>query len=329
MTQYNALGIRPYEQGLIDLGNGAFAWLQPDGGWGWSNAGLVTDGDQSLLVDTLFDKQLTGAMLRAMAKAATAARDLDTVINTHSNGDHCNGNELVGNAQIIASEKCAEELASENPAMMAKLIERAPSMGETGEFFLECFGQFQFAGIEGRVPDRTFTGSLDVSVGDKVVHLTEVGPAHTGGDVLVHVPADRIVFTGDILFIEGHPIMWAGPVGNWIRACEALEAMDVDLIVPGHGPVTDQRGPRAVAGYLRYIAQEARRRFDAGMEVYDAAQDIALDDFDSWGDAERIVVNTATLFKEFAGDPTPHNTIELFALMARIKKARISKPRRR
>jgi hypothetical protein len=45
----------PYSKGLHDLGRGCFAYLQPDGSWGWSNAGLVTDGDQTLLVDTLFD----------------------------------------------------------------------------------------------------------------------------------------------------------------------------------------------------------------------------------------------------------------------------------
>ncbi|NDC57001.1 MAG: flagellar type III secretion system protein FlhB [Alphaproteobacteria bacterium] len=52
-----------YRRGLADLGNGSFAWMQPDGSWGWSNAGLISDGDQSLLVDTLFDLKLTRDML--------------------------------------------------------------------------------------------------------------------------------------------------------------------------------------------------------------------------------------------------------------------------
>ncbi|MEQ9002577.1 MAG: MBL fold metallo-hydrolase, partial [Pseudomonadales bacterium] len=115
----HALGIRDYRHGLTDLGNGGFAWLQPDGGWGWSNAGLVTDGDASLLVDTLFDKRLTAEMLAAMRKAApTATARFDWLVNTHSNGDHCNGNELVEGAEIVASKACAEEMAHESPAMM-------------------------------------------------------------------------------------------------------------------------------------------------------------------------------------------------------------------
>ena len=48
-----------YTKGLHDLGNGCFAYLQPDGSWGWSNAGLIADRDQTLLVDTLFDLKLT------------------------------------------------------------------------------------------------------------------------------------------------------------------------------------------------------------------------------------------------------------------------------
>lgn len=78
----------PYSLGLHEIGDGLFAYLQPDGGWGWSNAGLVTGGDGSLLVDTLFDLDLTQAMLDAMAKV-TDTQPIGTVVNTHANGDHC------------------------------------------------------------------------------------------------------------------------------------------------------------------------------------------------------------------------------------------------
>jgi glyoxylase-like metal-dependent hydrolase (beta-lactamase superfamily II) len=159
-------------------------------------------------------------------------------------------------------------------------------------------------------------------VGGKAVELIEVGPAHTGGDVLVHVPADRIVFTGDILFIEGTPIMWAGPIGNWIAACDRILDLDCETIVPGHGPVTDKRGVEAVRAYLSYIRDETRKRYDAGMSARDAAHDVALGDYDSWGDAERIAVNVATLYREFSGDTTPPNPAELFALMSEIWRGR-------
>jgi cyclase len=316
------LGTRPYHKGLIELGSGGYAWLQPDGGWGWSNAGLITDGSDALLVDTLFDVRLTAEMLAAMRAAVPRAR-ISQLVNTHSNGDHCNGNELVVGAEIIASKATADELAHESPGMMANLMRRAPQMGEVGEFFIYCFGAFHFDEVKQTLPTRTFEGALDTKVGDKLVHLRQVGPAHTRGDTIVHVPSDRTVFTGDILFIEGHPIIWAGPVGNWIGACNYINGLDVDTVVPGHGPITDKRGVTAVRNYLTYIRNEARKRFDAGMAVYDAAVDISLTDFESWGDAERIVVNVATLYKEFGGDTTPNDTAALFGMMAKLHRARV------
>lgn len=316
------LGIRPYERGLNDLGGGNWAWLQPDGSWGWSNAGLVADGEATLLVDTLFDLKLTAEMLSAMRDAVPAAGSIDQLVNTHSNGDHCNGNEIVHGAEIIASAACAEEMAHESPAGMVAMKARAAELGDLGEFFLHCFGAFDFEGISQTLPTRTFDDALTLTVGDKRVELVNVGPAHTRGDVLVQVADDGIVYTGDILFIEGHPIMWAGPVGNWIRACDAIVAMAPEQVVPGHGPVTDVAGVKEVQAYLRYIEREARARFDAGMSAEDAAFDISLADYSSWGDAERIAVNVATLYREFAGDDSAPNVPELFGLMTRIWKDR-------
>ena len=79
------LGTHPFEHGVIDLGAGNWAWLQPDGGWGWSNAGLIVDGEEAMLVDTLFDLSLTRAMLDGFADAVPGTR-ISTLVNTHSNG---------------------------------------------------------------------------------------------------------------------------------------------------------------------------------------------------------------------------------------------------
>ena len=168
-------------------------------------------------------------------------------------------------------------------------------------------------------PNRTFEGELTWKVGDKPLQLVEVGPAHTRGDVLVHSATDRVVFTGDILFIEGTPILWEGPVDNWIRACERIEAMDVDVVVPGHGPLTEPAGARAVRKYLAYLRDEARQRFDAGLSAADAARDISLGDYADWKDAERIAVNVDTLYREF-GRPGRAEVVELFALMGELRR---------
>ncbi|MBV9044271.1 MAG: MBL fold metallo-hydrolase [Alphaproteobacteria bacterium] len=306
-----------YEPGVVDFGHGAFAYLQPDGGWGFSNAGLVTDGKEALLIDTMFDTAHTRAMLDGFAKASSAK--IGTLVNTHHNGDHCYGNGCL-DCEIVATVGAAEAMKHETPRGLAQWMKAAPTMGLTGEYVLHCFGDFDFTACSVRAPDTTFTGRMTRQVGSKTVELIEVGPAHTGGDALVHVPADKTLFTGDILFIEGHPILWVGPVGNWIAACEMMEAMDVETIVPGHGPVTDKAGVRRVREYLTYIRDEAKKRYDSGMDALEAARSIALDDYAGWGDAERIAVNTATLYREFGSKDTPSDAPTMFGWMAQLWK---------
>ena len=314
-----AAGRWAFEMGLHDLGNGSYAWLQPDGGWGWSNSGLIVDQDQSLLVDTLFDLPHTQEMLDAMRRSVPASESIGQLVNTHANGDHCFGNELVKGAQIIASTKAAEEMAEAPPERLAGMMKMAREQGgDVGSFLLDCFGAFDFEGISLTLPTRTFDDELSLQVGDKRVELYEVGPAHTRGDTLVHVPDDRLLFSGDILFIEGNPILWAGPVKNWIDACDRILSLDVETIVPGHGPITDQRGPRAIKAYLEYIRSETKKRYDAGLDPFEAAQDIALADFESWGDAERIAVNVDTIYRELSGSNERTDVGELFARMAMI-----------
>ena len=306
------------QAGLHDLGCGVYAWLAPRGTWGWSNAGLIVDGEQSLLVDTLYDLDLTERMLRRMRAAEPRSGAIDTLVNTHANGDHCHGNELVAGAEIIASTASAVEMAELPPEAMAALMEGAREMGAVGDYFLHCFGGFRFAGIRHTPPTRTFDGRLDLQVGDKPVHLIEVGPAHTRGDVLVYSPKDRTVFTGDILFIEGTPVMWQGPVANWIRACRLIEAMDVDHIVPGHGPLTDKHGVAQVRHYLEYVRDQARARYDADMSAFEAARDIELAEYSAWSDPERIAVNVDSLYREFSGEAQATDIMELFRQMAEL-----------
>lgn len=311
-----------YEHGLHELGDGCFAYLQPDGSWGWSNAGLVVGDGVSLLVDTLFDLRLTGRMLESMA-AATRGAPISTVVNTHANGDHCYGNQLVGDAEIIASRAAAEEMGHVPPSMLAAL-NAAP--GELGEIFRGFFGAFEFEGIELRLPTRTFEGRLELEIGGRLIELIEVGPAHTNGDVIVHVPDSRTVYTGDLLFIGGTPIAWAGPLSNWVAACDVIAGLGADVVVPGHGPLTDAAGVAAVRDYLAFVDSEATVRFHAGVDAFEAAGEIARQigapgsTYAAWGEAGRIAVNVDTVYRNL--DPARGATTapDLFRQMAQMER---------
>ncbi len=287
----------PYTRGLHELGDGLFAFLQPDGGWGWSNAGLVLGDGTSLLIDRLFDLRLTGEMLDQM-RPLTGPRPIRQVLNTHGNGDHWYGNQLVpAEAEIVASAAAIDDMREVPPELMHTLTE-ADLDEALATFVRHAFAPFRFDGIDMRLPTRTFTGSLTLDVAGRRVELLDLGPAHTRGDVIAYVPDARTVFTGDILFVGGTPIMWAGPVSNWLAACEYIEGLDVDTVVPGHGPVTDKEGPRQVRRYLEYVRDEAAERHAAGMPAADAALDIDLGEFADWSDPERIAVNVESIFAE-------------------------------
>jgi cyclase len=314
-----------YTLGLHELGEGCHAYLQPDGGWGWSNAGLIVADGRSLLVDTLFDLDLTAAMLDAMAPL-TAGAPIDTVVNTHANGDHCYGNGEVTrrrpDVEIVASSATAHEMSEVPPAMLAAL-NSAP--GEVGELFRSFFGEFHFDGVELVPPTRTFDGRLDLDVAGRTIELIEVGPAHTEGDTIVHVPDAHTVYTGDILFIGGTPIVWAGPLTNWIAACDLMLDLGVETVVPGHGPITNTAGIVAVRDYLAVVDEQAAAAHRAGVDAFDAARDIGRvlagdDRFADWGETGRIAVNVETVYRTL--DPT-HETpdvVEQFRRMAELER---------
>jgi cyclase len=315
-----------YTAGVHELGDRCYAYLQPDGGWGWSNAGLIVGEGHSLLVDTLFDLSLTATMLDALAPHTSSA-PIDALVNTHANGDHCYGNGEVtrrwADVDIVASTATAHEMGDVPPAMLAAL-NQAP--GEVGDLFRSFFGEFQFDGIELVPPTTTFDGRLHLDVGGRAVELIEVGPAHTAGDTIVYVPDAATVYTGDILFIGGAPIVWAGPLSNWIKACDLMLSMDVETVVPGHGPVTGKAGIAEVRDYLAYVDEQASARFTAGMDAFDAARDIGramgLDErFSGLGEFGRIAVNVETVYRTLDPAHETPDVVEQFRRMAELERA--------
>ena len=306
-----------YQRGLHELGDGLYAYLQPDGGWGWSNAGLITGEGTSLLVDTLFDLSLTRDMLTAMA-AITERNPIGQAFNTHGNGDHWFGNELLPDGiPIVASTRAIEDMRAAPPATIHMLFNEVDLGPEFESFAQQTMRQFDFASVSERLPTESFEKEHNLTVGDREIQLIELGPAHTSGDAIAYAPDADTVFTGDLLFIEGTPMMWAGPVENWLAACDRIIELSAKTIVPGHGPVTDESGVRDVQRYLTYVRDQARQRFDAGMDDEAAADDIDISDFHDWGDPERLAANVANLYREFDPSLEKLSPPELFVKMAR------------
>jgi glyoxylase-like metal-dependent hydrolase (beta-lactamase superfamily II) len=116
------------------------------------------------------------------------------------------------------------------------------------------------------------------------------------------------VYTGDILFIGGHPAVWAGPVSNWIAACDRILGWDVETIVPGHGPITDKAGVRRLRDYFVHVSTEARMRFDADT--------IALLEASEWWTLDKSALAAAVAAApEFAERPSRATAPAFFAAL--------------
>jgi cyclase len=331
-----------FECGLREVAPGTFAWLQPNGDLGESNAGLIVGGGESTLVDTLWDVRLTARMLDAMA-APTATAPITTLVNTHSDGDHWWGNQLLPDARRITSRPSAAVMEHDDGAPaeferfrgLAEMLDRHSQaqwlpaavrrrMRHFGSYVSRMFSPYDFKDVRLTGPTETFADRLALEVGGRPLELILVGPAHTPGDLIVWVPDVRLVFAADIGFIGVTPVMWAGPLANWLAAIDTIAALEPDVVVPGHGPVCGVPELHEVGRYWRWLEASARPHFANGASAYAAAEAIATgDDFrrQPWADwvaPERIVINCHLLRGEARGEQKPISPLQRILIFEQV-----------
>jgi glyoxylase-like metal-dependent hydrolase (beta-lactamase superfamily II) len=300
---------------------GVYACLQPDLGLGYSNSGFVDQGG-GLVVDTFWDLPRTSELIDCYATVSD--QPPRRLVNTHHNGDHCWGNQLFADlgTEIIGHRLCAEYFTEEaSPELFVSLTERTDEELGSLAGFVRGLRRFDFHDIRLTPPTTLIDGDTDLDLDGTPVQLLYVGPAHTAGDVVVHLPEHGVLFTGDVLFSECTPIGWQGTFDNWISALQRLEDLAPDVVVPGHGPITDVAGLRGLREYLDYVRREARTHFDAGRSTLDAARRIELGPYVGWTEPERLAFQVDRAYREFRGEPwdQPVDTGRVFAEVAALR----------
>ena len=204
-------------------------------------------------------------------------------------------------------------------------------MKTVGESFRAIGEPYDWSGIELTEPTETFSGETTIAFGGREARLVEVGPAHTAGDLVVVAPDARVCFAADVLFVGVHPVMWAGPVENWIAALDLLDGLDVDAFVPGHGPVCGRPEIAALRDYWRWLIAEGRTRHAAGQSPVEAARDITRRPdgplwsmpWAAWDNPERMIINLTTMFRTWEGKPPaegPRAILDAFREMALLAR---------
>jgi len=232
------------------------------------------------------------------------------LINTHHHGDHTYGNHVFAGATIISHDYCRHEVVE--TAIMD------PGLLNT------IFPEFDFRGIAVTPAHITFDKQLTLHMDGREVRLLHFGPGHTIGDIIVHLPQEGVIFAGDFIFLYSTPLGMEGSFAGWLRNLDAMKSLGAQTYVPGHGPVCGAEGLNLCRDYLVFVRREAKKRFDKGMTVDEAAKDIDLGQFKQWPNRERILANVERLCREFSGeDPTTSklNVAEIFLRMATMAEA--------
>jgi len=204
------------------------------------NPSFVTTSDGVVVIDT---PQLPTRAV-AMRREAESHGPIRYLINTEHHVDHIFGNYwFKGAGTVVNHRELYERFMVVYPELdpFAYAYESVPGGNARGTDLdgVEALALWPDRDEYYRDPNKgtiVFTGDLTLRVGDHTFHCLHT-PGHTPGQLAVHVPEERVVFTGDTIFSGCQTWLMTSNVDQWLAALERIRALDVDWIVPGHGPV--------------------------------------------------------------------------------------------
>ena len=282
----------------IQLTDHVHAAEQSRTGTGWSNSGLVAAGG-GLVVDSLYDVRLTRQLADLYAEVLPEAPT--RLVNTHHNGDHCWGNQIFAEAEIIAHRGCAARFSDFTPER-AEMIRTMVDPPESMRSIHEEWADFDFSDVVLTPPTTVIDADHSIDLDGVRVDLLYVGPAHTEGDLVVYVPEEGVVLMGDVLFNRCAPIGWEGSTDNWISALRRVEALEPQFVVPGHGPVCDLDGLRLARRYFEDVQTHARESWAQGRSVLECCAGIDLGPWITWDEPWRLAANVHRVYRESSGE---------------------------
>lgn len=304
-----------FAEGLYEVAPDTYAWMVPNGSWGETNLGLVRCGDQSVLIDTCWDLHLMREVLQH-AEPVLRRAPIRHLVNTHADGDHCWGNQLFAHVPITATRASAAQIRQHPPLQLralqlgATLMQRVPvgQVDALGRYMGDMLRPYRFKGVKVLAPNRTFSGETTLDVGGEPLELTEVGPGHTDGDCIVHLPQRGVVYTGDILFVGVTPVAWAGPVSGIVAALERVLALHPEVIVPGHGWLATPADVQLQIDYWEWAQSSLQPLARSGMAPLQACREalasraFTSSPFARWIAPERLFTSACTLWREWGLD---------------------------
>ena len=264
--------------GLIEVGKDVYAYVQPKGIAGFSNAGLIVGPEYCVVVDTLGTNSMQEGFVSAIKKLTD--KPVGLVLITHHHVDHILGTHRHMQQHQRPAQQLQESEQVKRPHFAADLHN-----------------------IPVIVPDITFDDRISVHLGDRELIFYHPGVAHTHGDAALLLPKEKILFTGDLFFNRVCPAAHQGTLKGWAGVVREMLDLDIDVLVPGHGPLAGKAELREMLRYLEIIYVGARKGFELGWSEKRAADEMELGDLREWGDTEeRLVEDLQQAYREFRSE---------------------------
>ena len=197
-------------------------------------------------------------------------KPIQYVINTHAHWDHSWGNEEFPEATIIGHQNCYGEMLDVewNKQWREKVISDGLAWSEEARL------------VNITPPNLTFETNMRLYFGGRVLELMYLGKAHTSGDIFIHLPAEKLIFTGDVIQDRRIPYLGDSYPAEWCDTDDRLVALSVERFVSGHGPVGNHHGIvesrdfiHDLVGHTRASIQEGRSPSDTSATVVNALSD--------------------------------------------------------
>ena len=272
----------------VEVADGVVALVNGDGSAGLSNSVLLL-GEPTTVIDTMLLPEMAEGIVTALNRRSRSA---ELVVNTHIHADHIGGNLLFDKVPILAHPRTVagmRRMIGEPglPSLLTKVMPRfAARLADWDSVAAEPVPP---AGIEGKLPD-----------GARVLEFTD---AHSAADLVVWLPAEQVLVTGDLCFAGVTPLAVHGRVGRWREALDQLIALNPVVVLPGHGRPAGIESLRELADYFDRVLAAARlahaeklpaetvwSRFDPGPAA-------------GWLEPERSLVNIQVALAEISGKP--------------------------
>src|SRR5688572_29253216 len=269
-----------------------------------SNSMVIENADHVMLVDTSVTPAAARALV-AQIKEEITPKPIKYVFNSHYHFDHAHGNQIFGDdVEIIGHEYIrkmhltnvlkqrtnrafTEVLPDQISQMKARISKttdpKERTQLETALRVTEAHAK-AVQEVAPKPPNVTFTDVMTLHKGGREVQVHFLGRGHTGGDTMVFLPAERIVFTGD--FFEGSPttgiLSYFGDafIDEWVDSLERLKALDFEIIVPGHGaPFKERQQITDFQNYIRDLWRQASALRLQGATVEQAIEKLDMSKF--------------------------------------------------